>query len=596
MSSALFRRLAEPTLVALRLDGAEWPRGLLSESPIPDAWVGLVQTRDGRRRFAPAGEDPRPQPGDRLILIRSRLIAVPLGVGDTAAQCGNMVHASGELLLRWPPREANLAALGEALLADPELSSERLADALADGGGLSALRAFIRSHDAEALVGHDVRDELLAALRQACERFGFESGCEIERVTRAEFGSKTLAQQQARRRAAQRDLQEIEARQTLEQAARAATHRRLDDLSGLLDKLRNAAAAGGGEHWRTLLPALSPAERGRLLENLWRITPDRRVAKAIVLAAGNELLWLDPHAPDKPTNRVTLPPDLGGLRSLAHDAANGWLLVGAATGVWAVRSDDGAVVCRYAVPECEPQRTGFNAVALAAGKLYATHSKLGLWHWIAGEPASGQPLFEPDGGTPAAVRAVTLGDDGRVWFSADDCVQVYDPATGELSVFTAAHGVIHSLALAGGDLYVGVEDGRLIRFALDNPDYADVLYRGSGPLESIDVRRWDDLIELVVPGGANGVCGVYRSESFTAQLLRSPAPIRRAWACDDCIVGLSERRDRLVVAHADAGRAGVELNLARLCGASVQDVCVIVSDAAAMQGAGDANRSDHESS
>ncbi len=42
--------------------------------------MGLVQTRDGRRRFVPAGEDPRPESDGQLLLVRNRALTLPLDV------------------------------------------------------------------------------------------------------------------------------------------------------------------------------------------------------------------------------------------------------------------------------------------------------------------------------------------------------------------------------------------------------------------------------------------------------------------------------------------------------------------------------------
>ena len=50
MSRDVRERLSESTVVAVCVDGDEWPRGLLSEYPIPDRWMGLVIAADGRRR------------------------------------------------------------------------------------------------------------------------------------------------------------------------------------------------------------------------------------------------------------------------------------------------------------------------------------------------------------------------------------------------------------------------------------------------------------------------------------------------------------------------------------------------------------------
>ena len=40
MSRDILTQLEQPTLIALSVNGDSWPRGLLSETLIPDKWMG----------------------------------------------------------------------------------------------------------------------------------------------------------------------------------------------------------------------------------------------------------------------------------------------------------------------------------------------------------------------------------------------------------------------------------------------------------------------------------------------------------------------------------------------------------------------------
>jgi hypothetical protein len=92
MSRDVSKQFADPRLVAFCVSSDAWPRGLLSQTLIPDAWIGLVEARDGRRRLAPAGEDPRPERDERVTLVRNRPLVVPLEVADCVAAGGNDVR------------------------------------------------------------------------------------------------------------------------------------------------------------------------------------------------------------------------------------------------------------------------------------------------------------------------------------------------------------------------------------------------------------------------------------------------------------------------------------------------------------------------
>jgi hypothetical protein len=582
MSRFTLDRLSDPTVVAVRCAGEDWPRGLLSETPIPDTWMGLVITADGRRRFVPAGEDPKPQRGDTLLLVRNRAVTVPLAAERLPAADDHAIAVEAELLLRWVARDDDLHALYQSLLSDAELTLASLGEAVARAGAPAALRSFVRQHPAEHLTQSDQRDALLQHVRDELKRFLFSAGCEIERVGRVTFASRTLTEQRAIEQQAARRVQEMEARQRMEQAALAATHRRLDALGGMLDKLKTAAAEDGTMQWRELLPALAPSERGRLLESLWRLTPNRRIAAAIIVVAGRECAWLDPNDPEQVTQRVTLPDDLGGLRSVAYAADGDTLLIGAAQGIWQVDPAGGEIRGQFTVPIDEPPRTGFNAAVADATHLYATHSQLGAWQWDLAEPDAPRALLQPADGRPQTIRAITRDDAGRILLATDDEVRAFSADGEPLWQSGPTLGSIHCLAPLEDRLYAGTSRGALLAIDLAQPEDCEVVHRAAGAIESIAARRWDDLTELVIPAGPQGVVGIFAEEGIVSRLLDVREAVRRAWACDDILIALNSHRDTLTVLNGSMPeRTGRAIPLGRTLGHSIQDACIVTRAGAA---------------
>ena len=577
MSRDVRKQLDDPQLVAVCIDGEAWPRGLLSDAPLPAGWLALLVRPDGTRGLLPAGEQPDCGRGDKLVLVRDGPVQVRLDVHDVPCADKHATDGSCEIVLRWPARADDLAALHQSLLAVP-LTRERLAAALAEGGALAALRRFIHEHPARVLLEDDVRAALRDALRAGLRKFLFDAGAQLADLAAVAFTSESYRLTARRQQRTRARIEQIQTRAMVESAAMAATRRRLDDLRGLLDKLRDVAGPEDTHRWHELLPALSPAERGRLLENLWRITPDRRVAQAIVVAAGGECLWLDPAEPEQVARRNAPPDELGGLRSVAFLPRRNWLLAGAARGVWALDAADGSVVARFAVPGEPAPRTGFNAATSAGGRLVATSSQLGCWSWALDDPADARPVLEPADGVPRRVRAVVATDDGRILFAADDCVHLWDPQADALSVLGSADAVIASMNVLGEWLFVGTTSGRLYRVALEQPDDWWLIYQAADAIESVQARRWHDLVEVVVPAGPRGVCGVFCEENVVTTLLESTTPIRRAWACDDVVLGLNHLRDRLVVMNANVPeRAGRVARIARQTGHTIQDACLVLA-------------------
>ena len=581
MSLDTQKLFADEQIIAFAVAGGDWPRGLLSAYPVPSKWLALHIKADGHRKLVPPATDPRPERDDRLVLVRDRSFPILLSVtGCTGAQ-GNLIDGSCEILVRWQPREDDLAVLEQTLLTTP-LTLQRLAENVADRGGLAGLRQFIQARPAEQLIRADLRDELSHALGEALKKLAFETGLEIERAGKLKFSSEMYEQRAARERETQSRVERLKAAQLVEEASLAATKRRLGDLGQILEQLKSAAAGDEKSRWHQLLPALAPADRSKLLENLWRLTPDRHIAEAVVVLAGRECLWLDPANPQNIVRRRDIPADLGGLRSISYAPDKHRLLIGAASGVWMLEATDGELVGQFAVPDAPSPRTGFNAAVVLNDRLYATNSELGCWSWQLDPPNDAAPILQPENGTPRRIRAAIATEAGRVLFAADDCVQAYDPGEERLSVLCSGPDVIHALAALENTLFVSTADGKLFWVDLNHADDWWVVHQAREPIETIRPRRWMDLIELVIPLGKRGIAGVYDTEGVMTTLLEAATPIRRAWACDDLVAGMNSLRDRLIVMNAHLPeRTGREAKIAQMTGHEIQDACIVLRKPAA---------------
>ena len=575
MGHTILDRMSDAAVVALCIDGEAWPRALLSATLIPDKWMGLVERTDGRRRFVPAGEDPRPERGDKLTLVRNQPITVPLNVSDTRATDDHEVSGTCELLVRWHARDDDLAALRKTLLDSGTLTLDGLAERVVSAGGEAALQQIIRQHPATKLVRENLRDELLEILREQLKRFLFSGGMTLERVATLKFSSDSFAKHEALRSETASRVELIKSREMVEQAALAATKRRLDDLGGVLEKLKSAAAGDEHMQWHDLLPALSPAERGRLLENLWRITPDRRVADAIVVVADRQCVWFDPAGAGSVSQRVELTDSLGGLRSVVFNQPRNLLMVGAASGLWILNASDGSVSGRYEVPDAQRPRTGFNAAIVVGERLFATHSQLGVWSWPLNSPEQAEVHFRPTDGSPKTIRSITATEDRQVVFAADNAVHILAGDGTDERISPPAPGVLHCLAVEGRMLYAGTSAGELVSLDIDALSEWATVHRAPAAFESIFPRRWNDMLELVIPVGSS-ISGIFMPGGIIARLMETPVSIRRIWASDDMLVALSDYRDRLFVMKADSPeRTGRDIPVARELGRTIQDACIV---------------------
>lgn len=587
MSFDVRATLANPEIIAFRCAGDDWPRSLLDDFPVPAGWMGVVERVGGPRRFLPANERPNLARHDAVILMRDRVSNVPLSAAGRAS-CGYDVQMSCTPLLRWQPQADDLAALAHTLLAPPDqtLTPARLTDVVTKAAA-PGLLAALRKRSAEEWLSPDAGSHLLPELRAALAAFCFNTGAHVVGLENVAFRSDSWRRAVQHQRDLELRQQRQQARAAVEQAAFTAAQRRLDDVAVLMKKLQSIASPDAQVRWHDLAQALSPIERASLLENLWRVTPDRAVLRSVVLVGGSEIAWIDPATPDRLQHRRSLPDQLGGLRSVSFDPAESCLLVGAALGVWKVPLDASAQPIPYPVIDPGFPRTGFNAVIQFNGDLYASHSTLGCWRWTtgggassgapSGGPAVPTPILRPVNGLPGTLRSITH-DGAAVYFCADDAIYTWSPDSPEPRLLQCVGDTLHVVRVIDGHVYVGTADGRVLRFPLHHPDALTTLFRCRGPVDNLELRRWTDLLEIIIPAGPLGVCGVYGDDGVVTRLMEPEFHVRRVAACDDALIAMSEGRDRLMLLSAQQpGRHGIEIRVGRLFGASLQDFCLITN-------------------
>lgn len=564
---------SDDSIVSFRLRGEEWPRSALVPRLIPDTWFALLSKPDGRRWIVPSGEDPRPERGDALTLMRNRAIVVPVNITGAVSTDALEVCAVAQVLVRWPMREDALDAFRRGPFSESPLTLSRLSELFADHGGRRGLQGYLSVQHAEALLNADHSEALAAYLRGELRAVLFENGLEIERVASLRCDCPSLQEQQRRQRETSERIERIKSREMVEQAALEAARRRVGELSGLFEKLRTAAGGEGGR-WHDLLPALAPNERVRLLENLWRVTPNRETARFVVVVAGYDCAWLNPRELRPIEHRVRLPADLGKARSVRFSGDSLW--VGAADGVWRLSSADGTIRGCFRVSGASAAQTGFNATAVWNSRLYASHSQYGVWSWLL-DTGDGRAEFSPSDGTPRRVRCCTADEHG-VFFAADDRVLLLHPGDPPRTIATVGRGEIRALVIADGFVYMGTDEGMLLRDRMDGSQgVCECLHRSPTPIETIAVRRWSDMTELVIPAGVDGVLNVFTEEGISGRLLEAPRQsIRRAWVADDLVVAMRDLRDRLILLHADEpARAGRTISMIDLLGHEIEDACIV---------------------
>ncbi|QOJ14545.1 MAG: hypothetical protein HRU75_07785 [Planctomycetia bacterium] len=552
MPRDVISRTADPTIAAFRVAGREWPRGLLAPVLVPDAWLALVDTRDGRRRLVVAGDDPRPAADDSVTLVRSRPLATPVEVGFRPDADGVGIAAVIELLLRVVPREHELAAFARLVPDGGALSLARVAELTAHSGAVHAITDVIGSSRAAELLSSDVRSKLHGRMSDALCAFLFDAGLELVGVTRAQFraSSDPLFAAQAR------TTRPISIPAAAREAAQPPSFDNRSHSSGFgTDRAATLGERDGGSF------RLPGSISGVLVLDSRRITRFD--------ASGRTLR----------DSGIEPPPDLGPLRSISvieGDSAHApaMLAVGARRGVWLLNAADGRALARCEAASANAPATGFNRCVRFADHLVATHSQLGVWAWPFQSAGSGGRCVLPAEGRP--VRAPTPVSSQRLLIACGRVLRELSADYRESAQFDPAPADLHDVAVVDGGVYVATDDGRVLYDRLDRQQGVwEQLFLSSSALESIDVQRRDGRLEVVIPDRRHGIVGLYPESRESRVLLRGSTPIRRVIAQGDALIAISELRERVLLGNLATGGDLVELRGAEYSAGSVQDVALV---------------------
>ncbi len=199
------------------------------------------------------------------------------------------------------------------------------------------------------------------------------------------------------------------------------------------------------------------------------------ITKRILCVVGKRVLAFDPKTnlhPEVPKEVYdTEGGGLGYLRSVRMDRIQGaeWVLAGAQRGCYRMTMDKKV---EYTFPHDPEGKGGANAVASFDGRVFATHSEMGLWEW-PWEGGAPRPLCEGVTHGASATRGA-LVHDGHLYFSSGNDVLSIDLATGSDTPtrFKGSDDSITAFIVQGHELVAGNRAGKLYRWELDDPGSA----------------------------------------------------------------------------------------------------------------------------
>ncbi len=565
------------TVVAILVPADDVFSILSRQLAMPSECVALVEGESGRPSLVPAGQAVEASGARSLFFAKTLLFPLEYAFSGQESKDGYEFDARVRLSVRIVPERAELAALRKTVFSrDNKIDLANLRDHCEEVVR-TTISAFTKTRDSATLSSPETWGEFDGLLSELFKPVGFESGLALGPDPRLTLESPAYAEARQADQSASLHRKHLEAEEQLRAAAIEARSRHLDDLDQLLERVREIAGKSGSMDVATLVKTFDAGQRGVLYEGLVALNQTGRATKAILVAAGHELIWLDPTSPQTPQRRQNLSSDIGPLRSirLSRDGKDHLLMIGARNGVHLMSARDSERVI-YTFSCDEELRGGINAAVLLGDFLYATHSEVGLIRWERSQPDKGEACLTDLTDGALSVRNVQVDESGRIWFSVDNRVIRWEPTTDTAPLQLEAPADITVLLLSDGHVYAGLENGSVVRWNAINTKSRMTLRSASGEsIRSLDWLGGGGVPRLLIADGRPHLDLQVLGDAYKGEY-RCNRHLRWGFAAEDYIVGVDSSRDRIIIWGVDTPEVPLHMvSIGKICGRSIHDVALL---------------------
>ncbi|MCH7592410.1 MAG: hypothetical protein IH989_06505 [Planctomycetes bacterium] len=446
----------------------------------------------------------------------------------------------------------------------------------------TTLAAVASQRDAADLVSGGCAKDFANAIADALKPLLFSAGMILSAAPVVRFESDTVrAVQETQQRAAQEKAEHDAARQ-VQLALEKAQSGHLDHLADLLARLKELAAKSPGVELPELIRTFAERERGEVYEALFGSQTPTTQTQWIVVAAGDELLFIDPMNLETPRRRLAVSGEAGPVRSIQTvEGGKGppvlWL--GASTGVYRWPIDRNEPDLTLAVENAPKVQGGFNAVASIGDRVFASHSELGLIAWNLAEPGDGRRLFESMTREAKAVRAVCCFD-GEMYCSIDDrviCTPVDQSGDLPARIYTGSASTITSICPTYDGLFAGNGNGDVLHWPSERDTNPERLHTGAHrATESVWHIATDGVKRLIFADTSLHIHARVLGDTYACRYEAGGQTLRRVEIAPDLLVATNDLRDRLICwTPGEPAKPSGVIAISRLTGRSIQDVCLV---------------------
>ncbi len=440
----------------------------------------------------------------------------------------------------------------------------------------NTLTAFVASRTAADLCAAGAGEAYDAELEEAFKQLGFRSGLSLGPDPRLVLSSPGFLESQREQRASALAAARADEDRRRQQAAVEARKQHIAELGEMLTQVRSMAGDAGGVKVAELIRTFDAGQRGKLYEHLMGVDAPARRTAAILVVAGSNLLWFDPLSPREPARKLRLPEAAGALRSvrIVDDRGIRRILVGARLGVH-VLDASGDVERTLTFPDKPELRGGVNAATLLNGRVFATHSEVGLLQWPLDGSGPVEACLSALTEGAHAVRDIQTDAAGRLWLAIDDLIVGWSPSREASESALSASAEITSLVVADGYAYAGLKNGAIVRWLIGGPrELETVRQHTGGPVRSIAWMAGGGVPRLLIGDDRPQLELLVLGDSYQGAY-RSLHNLRWGFASDDFVVGVNDRRDHIFCWRPDDPTLPVtSIAVSRLTGRSIQDLAL----------------------
>jgi len=575
--------LQNPQAVAARVPASDLFSLLVRSFDLPARWSAMVTRDTGDHIVVKPGAKFSGDGAEEVLFVRSE----PLELGFV--EDGLIAADRFQCLADVNVRLVILTEPGELLSFSKALVGRRsavFADDVARRLQPALRRSLARSvdnHEADVLVDGEATTAIVGGLAGALDAVCFQAGMQLVGDPTVALVSDDLRGARTREADVARAQREHQAAGELREALRAAQSEQLQHLTGVLGKLKDLAADSPDVELPQLIRSFPQEQRGQFYEALIASTPAKRKTQWVVVAAGDELLFFAPDKLDKPARRVPISGRPGAVRSVqaaTDDDGYQYLLLGAATGVYRIPVGKSAADVTCVVPGAPAVRGGFNSAVMAGGRVFASHSELGIYCWEMTKPDQPEKLLEPVTREAKTIRGIAHFD-GDVYCAIGDRIVrfgVDGPADRPDALYTGSRSTITAIRPTQRGLFAGNSQGDVLHWEKPDPARPELLHSSKErAVESIWLLSSCGIDRLIFSNTSVCVFARVLGDNFTGRYEAGGQTLMRAEAADDLLVAMSEVGDRLICwSSGNPQRPIATIIIAQMAG-HMRDVCLLTA-------------------